>query len=199
MPPHPTRVNRPIRRSVLVSWDPRAAFHRFTADFGAWWPKATHSIGGKQVQQIIFECRVGGRIIEELQDGRRYLWGRIIGWDPPRRVAFTWHPAQDEQQAQDVEVTFDPEGSGTRVELVSTGWERLSPSARRARKGYDIGWGAVLDVFARRRSAAIVIFAMMSGLITLFLRMTGRLERSINQADGRLPPALKDSSEGVEP
>ena len=31
----------PIRRSVSVSWDPAAAFRRFTADFGTWWPGRT--------------------------------------------------------------------------------------------------------------------------------------------------------------
>lgn len=177
----------PVRRSIAVSWAPEAAFHRFTAEFGTWWPSATHSIGGKKVKRIIFECRAGGRIIEELTDGRRYQWGRITVMDPPHRVGFTWHASRDEREAQDVEVSFTPEGSGTRVELVSTGWERLGAKGRRERKGHDIGWGSVLDVFAGRSSAVIILFGLISGAITLFLRVTGRLERSIDQAGGRLP------------
>lgn len=177
----------PIRRTVSVSWDPPTAFRRFTADFAAWWPSATHSIGGKRVRRIIFECREGGRIIEELDDGRRFQWGRITAFDPDaRRVAFTWHPSRDESEAQDVEVRFLPEGGGTRVELVSGGWERLGSRARRERKGYSVGWGSVLEVFAGRKNAAFVIFGLISGAVTLFLRLTGRMDAAIARAGGRI-------------
>lgn len=184
----------PIRRSVMVTWDPETAFHRFTAQFGNWWPRLTHSIGGKLVKSVIFECHVGGQIIEELHDGRRFQWGRVTAWDPPRRVAFTWHPSKNEQDAQDVEVTFEPAGNGTRVELISTGWERLGARGRRERKGYDVGWGSVLDIFAGRRSLGGVCLVAMMRLITFGLRVTGQLERSIEQAGGRLPPKSMDSS-----
>ena len=177
----------PVRRAISVSWDPAAAFHRFTAEFGDWWPRATHSIGGKRVERIVFECWVGGGIIEELNDGRRFQWGKVTEFEPPHRVSFTWHPSREESQAQDVEIRFTPEGSGTRVELSSTGWERLGVKGGRARKGYNIGWGSVLDVFAGRRSAAIVIFGLISGAMTLALRLTGKLEQAIDQAGGRLP------------
>jgi uncharacterized protein YndB with AHSA1/START domain len=171
----------------LVSWDPETAFRRFTAQFAEWWPWRTHSIGGKKVKHIIFECRPGGWIVEELVDGRRFKWGEIAAFDPPTRVAFTWHPSRDESQAQDVEIRFFPEGTGTRVELTSWGWERLGARAGRERKGYDIGWGSVLEVFAGRRSFAFVVFTAISTLLTLVLRLTGRLEASIDRAGGRLP------------
>jgi uncharacterized protein YndB with AHSA1/START domain len=181
----------PVRRTVTVWWDPDAAFHRFTAEFAEWWPRATHSIGGKLVKEIVFECRAGGSIIEELADGRRYQWGRINAFEPPHRVAFTWHPSDPETSAQDVEVLFHPQGSdggsGTRVELVATGWERLGAKARRARRGYDIGWGSVLEVYAGRRNAAFVIFGVISTAMTAVLRLTGRLDRMIEKARGRLP------------
>jgi uncharacterized protein YndB with AHSA1/START domain len=166
-----------------------SAFRRFTAQFADWWPRSTHSIGGKLVKQIVFECRDGGQIIEELVDGRRYQWGRVTLWEPPHRVGFTWHPSQNESEAQDVVISFRPDGTGTMVELVSTGWERMAGNARRARKGYGIGWGSVLSVFAGQRSGAIVLFAIISGVATLILRITGKLERAINDAGGRLPPA----------
>lgn len=180
----------PIRRSISVSWSPEAAFRRFTEEFATWWPSRTHSIGGDRVKQIHFECRVGGQIIEELRDGRRFQWGRITAYDPPRRVAFTWHPSKHEDEAQDVEVSFYPEGTGTRVELVSSGWERLDAKARRERKGYDVGWGSVLSVYAGKRNAAFVIFGVISVVLTTVLKLTGRLERSIDQAGGRIAALL---------
>jgi uncharacterized protein YndB with AHSA1/START domain len=181
----------PVRRAVSVSWDPATAYHRFTAQFATWWPRATHSIGGKKVKQIIFETKVGGRIIEELVDGRRYQWGTVTKVEPPHRVGFTWHPSREKEVAQDVEVSFHPEGSGTRVELVSTGWERLGARGERERKGYSIGWGSVLDVFAGKTSAVILLFGVISRVLTFFLRMTGKLEKSIDEAGGRLPADVK--------
>lgn len=177
----------PIRRLVSVSWPPEEAFRRFTAEFDSWWPRGTHSIGGKLVKRVVFECRVGGRIFEEFTDGRRYQWGRVTAWEPPDRVAFTWHPSREEAEAQDVDLTFRAAGSGTRVELVSSGWERLGAKARGARKGYYVGWGAVLDHWAGRRTPTVLIFGILSRSITVFLRLTGRLDTEIDKAGGRMP------------
>jgi len=182
----PTTVLPPVRRAVLVSWDQDAAFRRFTRDFAVWWPSSTHSIGASAVKRVVFECHPGGRIFEELKDGRRFQWGAITTWDPPRRVGFTWHPSRDASEAQDVEVSFTPVDSGTRVELVATGWEKLGTRARRERKGYSIGWGSILDVYAGRRSAVILLFAAISKGMRLYLKLTGRLESEIDKAGGRM-------------
>ncbi len=177
----------PVRRSVLVPWNVETAFARFTTGFADWWPRRTHSIGGARVRTIKFECRAGGLIVEELVDGRRFKWGEVTAFDPPHRVAFTWHPSRDEHDAQDVEVRFVAEGSGTRVELISTGWERLGAAAARARRMYGIGWGSVLAVFAGRRDVPFVLFSVISTAITGALRVTGRLESEIDKAGGKLP------------
>jgi hypothetical protein len=180
----------PIQRSIKVQWTQQAAFERFTADFGKWWPSSTHSIGGDRVARIVFECRVGGRIFEELKDGRRYQWGTLRVWEPPRCVAFSWHPSKDADVAQDVEVTFNPEpGGSTRVILVSSGWEKLGPAAKRERRAYSLGWDGILAVFAGRRTFAVILFGLLSHAVTLFLKSTGRLEQEIDRAGGRMPPA----------
>jgi uncharacterized protein YndB with AHSA1/START domain len=179
----------PVERRTTVSWPPAEAFERFTARFGEWWPVSTHSIGGTRVTRVVFECEVGGRIFEEFADGRRYQWGRVTAWEPPARVAFTWHPSRDESLAQDVEVRFEAAGGGgSLVVLTSSGWEKLGARAARERKGYSIGWGSILEQFAGRRSAAAMVFAAISHTLTFFLRVTGRLEREIDNAGGRMPP-----------
>ena len=177
----------PIRRSVSVSWDPPAAFSRFTEGFAGWWPSKTHSIGEKRIERVVFECRVGGRIYEEHKDGRRFAWGQVTLWEPPHRLGFTWHPSRDAGTAQDVEVRFIPEGTGTRLELTSSGWERWGKNASRARRGYDVGWGYVLNVWAGKRTARM---AVMDGLI-LVVRgvqwMRGGLDGAIARARGAMP------------
>ncbi len=177
----------PFRRSTIVSWDRKTAFRRFTREFERWWPVKTHSVGGKKVRGVVFEERVGGRIYEELRDGRRFQWGRVVAWEPPNRVAFTWHPGRDESEAQDVTVEFTDDDGRTRVELVSTGWERLESPGNNARRGYDVAWGSVLDAFAARKSFTLITFGLIVGAATLFLKMSGRLERNIDAAKGRMP------------
>jgi uncharacterized protein YndB with AHSA1/START domain len=155
----------PIRRSISVSWSPDVAFERFTARFATWWPTYALSIGGRRVKQVVFECRAGGRIYEEHADGTRFLWGKVLVLEPPTRVVFTHHASRAESDAQVVEVTFVPEGTGTLVELVATGWEKMSPEARRARSGYRMTWRAALDRYADRFGGTILMFNVMSTAI----------------------------------
>ena len=162
----PTSVE-PIRRTVSVSWTPEAAYRRFTADFSRWWPRYALSIGGRRVKNVVFELRVGGRIYEEHEDGTRFLWGTVTALEPPRRVAFTFHSSRAESDAQMVEVSFVPEGTGTRVELVSAGWENISRAARRAHGGFKMAWKAALDGFADRSSGMLLFFSAMSAGIDL--------------------------------
>ena len=77
----------------------------------------------------------------------------------------------------------------SRLVLVSSGWEKLGAHAARARKGYGIGWGAILAVYAQRRTFAVVLFAALSHTLTAVLKVTGRLEREIDKAGGQIPPA----------
>lgn len=176
----------PIVRQIDVSWEQADAFRRFTAEFGTWWPRATHSIGGRMVKRVVFECQPQGRIYEEFHDGRRFQWGTVTAWEAPARVAFTWHPSRDPSEAYDVALTFTPRGSGTRVELTGTGWERFGAKATRERKGNDIGWGGVLAAYASRWSTANLLFGAISRGVNGYLRVTGKLEASIEKAGGRM-------------
>jgi len=178
----------PIRRSISVSWSPEKAFHRFTADFAKWWPRYSNSIGGKRVKQVVFEARVGGRIYEEHHDGTRFAWGIITVLEPPRRVAFTFHAARAESDAQEVEVSFVSEGTGTRLELVSRGWENMSRDAKRARGGYRLTWGVALDTYAGRVSAPLLLFTAMSATIDLI----GQRGTFIRNSLGKMPAASGD-------
>jgi hypothetical protein len=177
----------PIRRSVSVSWDPAAAFRRFTADFGTWWPGRTHSVGGPRVRRIVFEPRAGGCIYEEHVDGRRFQWGEVRLWEPPRKVEFSWHPSREPGTAQDVTIEFIPEDTGTRVELTADGWERWGENAARAHRGYDIGWGYILNVWAGRRTARMALLDAVVAVIGFVQRFRGGVDGEIARARGELP------------
>jgi hypothetical protein len=178
----------PIRRSISVSWSPDAAFRRFTGEMGTWWPRRTHSIGGARLARIVFETAAGGVIYEEHVDGRRFEWGQVMEWAPPERVKFTWHPARDAATAQEVEVTFVPEGTGTRVELVSDRWERWGEGAKGAHRGYGVGWGYVLNVWAGRRTAGMLALDVLAAAMRAIGRLRGGDAAAIARARGEIAP-----------
>jgi uncharacterized protein YndB with AHSA1/START domain len=142
-----------VRKSVTVPASPDRAFELFTARFGDWWPIATHSVGTDRAAGVSFGAGIGGIIVETLADGTTSVWGTVTSWDPPSRVAFSWHAGTPKAEAGLVEVTFTPTGSGsTLVELVHTGWENR-PDGASARASYQTGWDPVIERYARAAAA----------------------------------------------
>ena len=86
--------------------------------------------------EVVFEPRVGGRIYERTKAGVEHDWGRIVVWDPPRRLVYRWHLRVDAADATEVDITFVPRaGDRTLVQIEHRGWERLGsqgcwPAAR---------------------------------------------------------------------
>jgi len=160
----------PLVRTIVVPWTPDAAFKRWTTDISTWWPTKTHSVGQKKVKHLVFGSAVGERCYEVWQDGTEKEWGRITAWDPPRRVRYTWYPDRTAESAQDIDVRFDPEGSGTRLTLTHTGWERLGKEARKARRGYPIGWAYVMQLYAGKKG--LLVYAL--DFIGMILRLVRR-------------------------
>lgn len=134
----------PVVTEVTVPLDRDGAFRLFTAGIATWWPLETHAVHGDTDMTCVFESGVGGRIHERTPAGEEADWGRVTAWEPPDRVAFTWHPGRDEDSAQQVEVTFEDDDGGTRVRLAHRGWERLGDRAAEVRDGYVTGWGMML-------------------------------------------------------
>jgi Activator of Hsp90 ATPase homolog 1-like protein len=131
---------QPVRRAVTVERPLEDAFRVFTEGLGSWWPVATHSIAKDAVQTVVMESRVDGRLYERTTDGIENEWGRMLVWEPPRRVAFEWHITGTPTE---VEVRFTPEGDRTRVDLEHRGFERLEDGEAR-RESYNNGWVTVL-------------------------------------------------------
>lgn len=143
---------------------------RFTEEITTWWPIRTHSVGEARTERVVFEGRVGGEIHEIIRGGVRAVWGTVTAWEPPHRVAFTWHPGQAPDLAQEVEVRFVRLNEGTRLELTHRGWERLGAMARRARFGYNLGWAYVLAVWAGRTGHPLVLLLDAVAAVLRFKR-----------------------------
>jgi uncharacterized protein YndB with AHSA1/START domain len=126
-----------IRKSVVVAASADVAWKLFTERMGEWWPLASHSHGGEQAETAMATPE---RIFERWSDGTEKTWGRMLAWEPPRRLLFTWEISDD--CGSEVEVRFTPEGDATRVELEHRGWDA---AAEQTWRNYDRGWGFVLQ------------------------------------------------------
>lgn len=142
----------PVVKRITVRCSAEDAFRYFTSDFQKWWPAHTHSViamssgGARQPSFCSFEPRLGGCIIEHGAGEERYVWGTVLAWDPPRKVAFTWHPGRDRQTAQTVDVTFSEAGGATEVVLTHSGFERLAEAEGAVtREAYDNGGEGVFN------------------------------------------------------
>jgi uncharacterized protein YndB with AHSA1/START domain len=142
-----------IRKSVTIDRSVEDAFRLYTEQLATWWPLSTHSVEKENVETVIFEAHEGGRFYERAKNGDEHAWGTILVWDPPRRIVHSWHPGRGEDTAQEVELTFKPDGDGTRVELVHTGWERLGDRMRETMASYEKGWDKVLGRYEEAANA----------------------------------------------
>lgn len=137
----------PIVKTSWVRLPVEQAFELFTVGIASWWPLDTYSIGEEKAKSCVLEGKQGGRIYEIMDDGSEAEWGKVTTWEPPHKLAFTWHAGRDEATAQLVEVTFRAYEDGTEFELIHSGWELLGDAGVTARESYERGWDTVLGQF----------------------------------------------------
>ena len=140
---------RVVEKSVTVSVPVERAFEVFTAEIGTWWPLRTHAVDTERSETVVMEGRVGGRLFERAPTGEEHVWGTLVAWEPPNRIVYSWHPGREEETAQEVEITFSPEGEGTRVDIRHYGWEKLGDRLEETIASYNEGWDKVIAVYAR--------------------------------------------------
>lgn len=139
----------PVRKSVTVRQTLDAAFRLFTNDIASWWPVERFSVSQARTRDVVLEPMPGGRVYELRDDGETFDWGKVLVWDPPGRLVLSWHPGDEPDVAQEVEVRFTAMHDSTRVDLEHRSWEQLGADAAKMRDKYDGGWAYVLDQMAK--------------------------------------------------
>ncbi len=145
-----------VRREIVVEAPLEKAFAAFTERFGDFKPPE-HNLLGAPIAETVFEARVGGHIYDRGEDGTECRWARVLAYDPPERVVFSWDISPqwqletEPENASEVEVRFVAETpQRTRVELEhrhidrhGPGWPALSDGV-----GGDAGWPLYLARYA---------------------------------------------------
>jgi uncharacterized protein YndB with AHSA1/START domain len=145
-----------VRKNIVVDAPIERAFTVFTERFGDFKPPE-HNLLGAPIIETVFEPRVGGGIVDRAEDGSECRWARILAFDPPDRVAFSWDISPrwtieaDPEQTSEVEVRFFAESPDrTRVELEHRHIDRHGPGFEAVIEGVDgdQGWPLYLDRYA---------------------------------------------------
>jgi uncharacterized protein YndB with AHSA1/START domain len=136
-----------VRHHVVVDLLQEQAFWAFT-DLDRIKPRE-HNMLAVPIERTVLEQHVGGDVYDQGVDGSVCRWGRVLAFDPPNTIAFSWDIGPDWQVATDlertseVEITFTPAGDGrTTVTLVHRHLDRHGPGWESMRAGVDVndGW-----------------------------------------------------------
>ena len=151
-------VQTAVSTSVVVDAPVERAFAVFTEDMDSWWPKEHHVLQAP-LERMVFEPEVGGRITDVGTDGSECHWARVLAYEPPHRVVFSWDISlqwqieSDPAKTSEVEVTFVAEGPARtkvviehrHIDRHGEGWESMRDAV-----GSDGGWKVGLGALAQR-------------------------------------------------
>ena len=145
-----------VRHQITVDAPIERAFAVFTEDFGAFKPRE-HNLLGVEIAETVFEPRAGGHLYDRGVDGSECRWARVLAYEPPDRVVFSWDISPrwqvetDLERTSEVEVRFVAEAPDrTRVELEHRGLDRHLEGWEALRDGVDgaDGWPLYLERYA---------------------------------------------------
>lgn len=119
-----------LRYTIEVAVPVEHAFRVFTERFDAIKPR-DHNLLDSPIRETVLDPFVGGTIRDIAEDGTVCAWARILAFEPPHRLAFswdigpTWELETDPSRASEVTVSFEPDGpQRTRVTLVHSHLDR---------------------------------------------------------------------------
>jgi uncharacterized protein YndB with AHSA1/START domain len=132
-----------VSTSVEIDAPIAHVFDVFTNRMGSWWDKDHHILEGP-LAEMVFEPYVGGHIIDRGVDGRECRWSRVLAYEPPTRVCFSW----------DINLQWQIETDPARASEVEIAFTELSPDRTHVRlthrhlDRHGEGWESMRDAVA---------------------------------------------------
>jgi uncharacterized protein YndB with AHSA1/START domain len=136
-------------------------FDVFTGQIGSWWD-TDHHILDAPLAEMIFERYVGGHIIECGIDGSQSRWARVLAYEPPTRVCFSWdinlhwQLETDPAKTSEVEIVFtELSPDRTHVALTHRHLDRHGEGWESMRDAVAAGWDLHGFAAAAQRPTAL--------------------------------------------
>lgn len=119
--------------ALRVKATPERAFAAFVGEIGAWWkPNGLFQTTPRAPGLLAFEGGEGGRLTETLANGKVFEIGKVLVWEPPALLVFSWRQANFPPDLHtEVEVRFEAVGEETRVSVEHRGFDQLPEGAAR--------------------------------------------------------------------
>ena len=145
-----------IRNEIVVDAPLERAFRVFVEQFDRIKPRE-HNLLAVPIAETVFEPRAGGHIYDRGEDGSECRWARVLAYEPPDRLVFSWdigvqwQVEVDPGKASEVEVRFIPESADrTRVELEHRNLDRHGDGWEGMREGVGApeGWSLYMRRYA---------------------------------------------------
>jgi uncharacterized protein YndB with AHSA1/START domain len=150
-----------IKTEVVVDAPVDRAFRVFTEQFDRIKPRE-HNMLAVDIAESVFEPHAGGRVYDRGADGSECQWARVLAYEPPDRIVFSWdiNPhwqlESDPARTSEVEVRFIADGQDrTRVELEHRHLDRHGDGWQGMREGVagDQGWPLYLERYSELTAA----------------------------------------------
>ena len=133
-----------VTTDIVVDAPIAHVFDVFTNRMDTWWDKDHHLLE-VPIAEMVFEPHVGGHIIDRGVDGSECRWARVLAYEPPALVRFSWdinvqwQLETDPAKASEVEFTFvELAPNRTHVTLTHRHLDR-----------HGEGWQAMRDAVAK--------------------------------------------------
>ena len=156
MSSHTQQASAIARSAIVVEAPIDRAFRVFTEEFDRVKPRE-HNMLGVDIAETVFEPHAGGRVFDRGGDGTEFQWARVLAFEPPHRLLFSWDISpqwqieSDLEHTSEVEVRFIAESpERTRVELEHRNLDRHGAGWEGMRDAVDGegGWPLYLQRFA---------------------------------------------------
>lgn len=149
------QAEKTIQRTMTVPLSVERAYTLFTEELASWWP-TEYTWAQDVLETIAIEPGENGRCFERGPHNFECDWGRVLIWEPPNRLMFTWQisprrePEPNPAKASKVEVRFEVEASAsTHVQFEHRGLDRHGEGAADYHSALDSpqGWPYILDCY----------------------------------------------------
>ena len=149
-----SKQQQSVRKELVIKASQERVFKAFTEQLDKWWPRQ-HHIGKAEMREAVLELEPGGRWYEIGVDGSECNWGKVLIWEPPKKLVLAWQINANWQYepnfVTEVEINFIQQGpTQTLLAFEHKDIERFGEKAPEIWSAFDSekGWTGMLKALA---------------------------------------------------